>query len=312
MGTDSVQPFRIEGANVRGRLARLGPTYQEILRPHDYPLPVARLLGETLALTAALATTVKLEDGVFILQTQGDGPVGMMVADVTSGGDVRGYARYDDSAFAAGADEIPATVPHLLGAGHLAFTVDQGAGAERYQGITDIEGATIAECAQSYFRQSEQLETAIMLAAQPSEDDFPPRAAVLMIQRMPGEDRVIMTQDEEEEHWRNAVILMSSLTVEELLDPRINDNQLLYRLYHEKGVRLYESRPMRFHCRCSRDKVERTLAAFPPSELDDMKTDDGFIVATCEFCQSEFKFDDDGLAQFCQAAETASAPAADG
>ncbi len=294
-GSDTVLPFRIEGANVRGRLARLGPSYKAILDPHDYPAAVAALLGETLALSAALATTVKLEDGVFILQTQGDGPIPMMITDFSSNGDVRGYARYNADAFAG--DKSPgASVPHLLGKGHMAFTVDQGAD-DRYQGIVELEGASIADCAQSYFRQSEQLDTVILVAADPVDGDFPPRAAVLMVQRMPGEDRIIMTQDEEEEHWRNAVILMSSLTREELLDPRISDHQILYRLFHEKGVRLYETKDVCAQCRCSRDKVATTLAAFSPDDLSDMKTDEGLIVATCEFCRSDYAFDDDSLAE---------------
>jgi len=295
-GSDTVLPFRIEGANVRGRLARLGPSYKAILDPHNYPAPVAALLGETLALSAALATTVKLENGVFILQTQGDGPIPMMITDFSSNGDVRGYARYDSDAFAGNIVPAGESVPHLLGKGHMAFTVDQGRD-DRYQGIVELEGASIADCAQSYFRQSEQLDTVIMVAADPIDGDFPPRAAVLMVQRMPGEDRIIMTQEEEEEHWRNAVILMSSLTREELLDPRISDHQILYRLFHEKGVRLYETKDVRAQCRCSRDKVATTLAAFSADDLSDMKTDDGLIVATCEFCRADYVFDDDSLAE---------------
>ena len=160
-----VRPFQLEGSNVRGKLVRLGATYAEILAAHDYPPIVAELLGETLALSAALSTSLKY-DGTFILQTSSDGPVRMMVADVTSDGGMRAYARYR-------ADEIIAHPPHegivpaLLGSGHIAFTVDQGPASERYQGITALEGGTLSEVAVAYFRQSEQLETAIMLAADP-------------------------------------------------------------------------------------------------------------------------------------------------
>ncbi len=281
-----VLPFQIEGANVRGRLVRLGSAYREILSPHNYPAPVASMLGEMFALTAALATSLKF-DGIFIMQTQADGPIGMMVADVASNGGMRGYARYSDDAFADDADIEP-SVPHLLGNGNLAFTVDQGRDTDRYQGITALEGATLAECAQAYFRQSEQLETAILLAADPVSA----RAGALMIQRMAGGER---DDDLEDDAWRTAVILMSSMTTDELLDPAISDQDLLLRLYHDSGVRVFDKIELRYHCRCSGDKVAETLAAFSAEELQDMKEDDGRIVATCEFCRTEYAFDDKAL-----------------
>jgi len=290
---DILQPFRIEGANIRGRVVRLSGSYEGILGTHDYPEPVARVLGETIALTAAISTSLKFE-GIFYLQTQSDGPIPMLVADVTSGGQMRGYARYKEEAFSGGA-ETGTSVSDLLGTGHLAFTLDQGAHTDRYQGIVALEGATIAECAQSYFQQSEQLETAIMVAAQPVADDFPPRAAIIMLQKMPGEDRLILTADEEEENWRNAVILLNSLTTEELLDPRLSLDRLLYRLFHEKGVRLYEKKEITYHCRCAREKVAETLASFSSEELADMKTETGEITATCEFCRTVYAFNDTDL-----------------
>ncbi len=289
---NEVQPFSIEGTNVRGRLVRLGEAYRDILAPHPYPAALGILMGELATMTIALADSLKY-DGLFILQTQSDGPVSMMVVDITSTGELRGYARYD-------VDKLntisQATVPHLMGSGHLAFTVDQGRDMERYQGITALEGASLAECAQAYFRQSEQLETAILLSADPETK----RAAALMIQKMPpaGEgvrQQIVLSADEEDESWRNAVILMSSMTKEEMLDPELNSWDLLYRLYHEEGVRLYDNKPLKFQCRCSGEKVAATLASFPTEELSDMKTEDGLIVATCEFCRTDYKFDDKAL-----------------
>ena len=291
--SDTLQPFRIEGANIRGRVARLTASYEGILGAHAYPEPVARMLGETIALTAAISTSLKF-DGIFYLQTQGDGPIPMLVADVTSAGRMRGYARYKKEVFTSGL-HIGHTVTDLLGAGHLAFTLDQGAHTDRYQGIVALEGNTIAECAQSYFQQSEQLETAIMVAAQPVANDFPPRAAIIMIQKMPGEDRLILTADEEEENWRNATILLNSLTSEELLEPRLSLDELLYRLFHEKGVRLYDRKEISYHCRCARGKVAETLASFSTEDLADMKTETGEITATCEFCRTVYVFDDAAL-----------------
>ena len=291
--SDYLQPFRIEGANIRGRVARLSASYEGIISTHAYPEPVARVLGETIALTAAISTSLKF-DGVFYLQTQSDGPIPMLVADVTSAGQIRAYARYKEEIF-TDCLEINHPVPDLLGTGHLAFTLDQGAHTDRYQGIVALEGNTIAECAQSYFQQSEQLDTSIIVAAQPVADDFPPRAAIIMIQKMPGEDRLILTADEEEENWRNATILLNSLTSKELLDPRLSLDQLLYRLFHEKGVRLYDKKEISYYCRCAREKVAETLASFSTEDLADMKTETGEITATCEFCSTVYAFDDAAL-----------------
>ena len=285
-----VRPFQLEGSNVRGKLVRLGATYADILAAHEYPPVVAELLGETLALSAALSTSLKY-DGTFILQTSSDGPVRMMVADVTSQGGMRAYARYRP-------EDILARVPHggivpaLLGSGHIAFTVDQGPNTERYQGITALDGDTLSDVAVAYFRQSEQLDTAITLAADPGTGGGGARAAALMLQRLPTPERRIIDLEDEEVAWRNAVILMNSVTAGEMLDPNLSTNGLLYRLYHEKGVRVFDGKPLHFACRCSRDKVARTLAAFSPEDLKDMKTNEGLIVATCEFCRAEYAFDD--------------------
>ena len=290
-----VQPFSVESANVRGRLVRLDQAYGDIIGSHSYPAIVAGLMGELSAMTAALADSLKY-DGLFILQTQSDGPVGMMVVDITSDGAMRGYVKYDSEKIGDSTD-TSSIVSRLMGSGHIAFTVDQGPDMERYQGITALEGASLAECAQSYFRQSEQLETALLLAADPENG----RADALMIQKMPAagegaEQRLNLSEEEDDESWRNAVVLMSSMTKEEMLDPELNSWDLLYRLYHENGVRLYDNKPLKFKCRCSGEKVAATLASFPAEELSDMKTEAGLVVATCEFCRTDYEFDDDALA----------------
>jgi len=288
---DSVRPFQIEGSDVRGRLIRLGSAYEQALNIHSYPDVVARLLGETMALATALASTVKY-DGLFNLQAQGDGPLSMLVADIDSEGGLRGYARFDEAYFNSN-DRSDRSIPQLIGTGHLAFTVDQGPGTDRYQGITPLEGATLSECAQAYFKISEQLDTAIILAADPGGRE--PRAGALLVQRMPGARGKTRLEMEPDEDWRSAVILMSSLTPAELLDTEIPSDDILYRLYHENGVRVFDRRPVAFRCRCSREKVANTLVLYPPESLDDMKTDDGVIVASCEFCRQEYIFDDDQL-----------------
>jgi molecular chaperone Hsp33 len=288
-----IRPFQIEGSDVRGRLVRMGSAFDKVLELHNYPRPVACLIGETLALAEALASTVKYA-GVFNLQAQGSGPVNLVVADVDSEGGLRGYARYDEAAFEADT-KIEQTVPKLLGSGHLAFTVDQGADTDRYQGITPLEGATLSECALLYFRNSEQLETAILLAS--DLDDDGGRAGALLLQRMPEAANITRSEEDRGEEWHNAVVLMSSLTAAELLSREIPTNDILYRLFHENGVRVFDSRPIEFRCRCSRDKIARALASFEPDSLADMKSDAGLIVATCEFCHTDYEFDDGQIGQ---------------
>lgn len=277
---DAVQPFQIDNLGVRGRMVRLGPMLGDILDPHDYPPAVRGLLAQTVALAATLSSILKY-DGIFTLQAQGDGPVGLLVADVTTAGGVRGYARYDADRLAeAGAEVV--SVPGLLGAGHLAFTVDQGPDTDRYQGITELTGATLADCAHAYFRQSEQLATAISLMS----DDAAGRAGAVMLQRLPARGE---SDDEVEENWRRAVILLSSLGADELLDPALPAEQLLFRLYHEDDVRVFPKRPVRQTCRCSRRKVETTLRSFPREEIEDL-AEDGVVRVTCEFCRTDYVF----------------------
>ncbi len=285
---DHVQPFQVEALGVSGRVVRLGPALAAVIDAHDYPSPVRDLLGQTVALAAALASALKY-DGVFTLQMQGDGPAGLMMADVTSAGGIRAYARIDAGRLAddPGAG---APVPALLGSGHMAFTVDQGPQTERYQGITELTGATMADCAHAYFRQSEQLETAIMLAAR---GDGPAAAGALMIQRLPFSPE--QSEEDAAEAWRRAVILMSSLTASELLDPALATDRLLYRLYHQDGIRVTAGRPLFQSCRCTRERVERTLASFPRVEVEDM-AENGTVNVTCEFCRKEYLFDEDQVA----------------
>jgi molecular chaperone Hsp33 len=289
-----VQPFQIETLGVRGRMVRLGAELDALLAPHTYPAPVAGLLSETLALAAALADGLKF-DGTFILQTQSNGPVGLMVADVTSDGALRGYARFDRPRVEEAAAEPGGPVPKLLGVGHMAFTVDQGPDTERYQGITEIVGATMTDCAQNYFYRSEQLETAVSVAADAAATNAPggTRASAFVIQRLPEQapgDGRANGEPEADEPWRRAVILMSNLTPGEMLDAALSPSDVLYRLYHREGVRVFQPRALRRGCRCSRDRVSVTLWAFPRSEIEAMKVD-GRVVTTCEFCKAKYVFD---------------------
>ncbi len=301
-GDDLILPFRIESHVLRGRLARLGGVIDAILSRHDYPEPVAQLLAETVALAALLAATMKY-DGIFTLQAKGDGPVNLLVADVTSSGDVRGYAGYDaDALREAVAGPTLAPVPMLLGAGYLAFTVDQGPHTERYQGIVELIGGTLAACAHHYFRQSEQLDAAIYLAAGRTGVNSAWRAGGLMLQHVPPEGGKAehdwdLDDQIDDEGWRESVALMGTVSERELLRPGLPPHDLLYRLFHEVGVRAFRPKRLADNCRCSRDRVSNTLASLPRAEIEDCKEDgSGEVVVTCEFCSAAYRFDDRALA----------------
>jgi len=290
--TDLLQPFLIDARSIRGRLVRLGPALDAMLGGHDYPDPVAARVAEAAALAATLAGALKY-NGIFTLQIQADGAIPLLVVDITSEGDLRGYARFDEDKLAEAEKAGPelGPVPRYLGKGFLAFTVDQGPDTERYQGIVELTGQSLEECAKLYFQQSEQLETATLLASRPPQGKAGWQAAALMIQRMPlGPTSPILTAEEADESWNRAVILMSSTKEEELFDPNLAATALLHRLYHAEQLELHEPRVLRMRCRCSAERVATTLRSFPRAEMDELKDENGHIVVTCEYCKSSYSF----------------------
>lgn len=292
---DLVQPFQIEPFALRGRLVRLGPAIDSILTRHAYPAPVAVMLGEAIALAVALSGALKF-DGIFTLQTKGDGPIKLMIVDVTTAGAIRGYAQFDAGRLNAAAAAPGSPVPRLLGAGYLAMTVDQGEHTERYQGIVELQGGTLAECVHHYFRQSEQVEAALKVAVAQVADargENHWRGGALMIQRLPRES---FTQEREieDDAWRRAAIFMASSTSAELVDPGLAPERLLFRLFHEDGVRAHPAHPLAAKCRCSRGRVETMLRALTPDEIEEMKVD-GKITVTCEFCSAVYDYDAEAL-----------------
>ncbi len=306
---DIVLPFQIDPFALRGRVVRLGSVVDTIVKRHAYPPLVARTLAEMIAMGAALAATLKY-DGVFTLQTKSDGPIRMMVVDVTSAGAVRGYAQFDAERVAA-IDENRPSVPKLLGAGYLAFTVDQGLNTERYQGIVELTGATLADCAHHYFRQSEQFEAGLKVAA--AETLGPDgatawRAGALMVQRLPPDGAAgsaegktverppVGAHDAIEEGWRRAMVLMGSATARELVDPELPPWKLVDRLFLAEGVKIFRPHDLVHACRCSRKRAATVLRALPPAELDELKIA-GKLIVTCEFCNTSHVFDDVDLVQ---------------
>ena len=288
---DIVQPFQIEAPGLRGRLVRLGDAVDTILQRHDYPLPVAALLAEALALAAALSAALKYE-GIFTLQLKGDGAVRMLVTDVTSSGAMRGYAELSGDLPLA--DAIAAApVRSLVGKGYLAFTVDQGEHTERYQGIVELTGDSLTECIDHYFRQSEQFSAAMQVTAGRNEAGRW-RAGAMMLQRLPDQEAIAPREDRDEA-WRRSIILMSSVTAAELLDPALAPADLLFRLFHEDGVRVFNQQRLAFGCRCSRARAARILASLPRREVEELIVD-GKVAVTCQFCNETQDFDEGEIA----------------
>lgn len=294
---DSVLPFSVEQLDVRGRVVRLGASVDEILRRHAYPAPVARLLGEALALTILLGSSLKI-NGRFQLQTRSDGVVDMLVVDFDAPDRLRAFARFDAARLA---DEP--TGQDLLGSGHLAFTVDQGHEAARYQGIVALSGQGFEEAAHQYFRQSEQIPTRVRLAVAQSvtAQGVSWRAGGLLVQFLPsaGERRrpidlhpgdapqgTFLEAPAEEDAWTEAKALVATIEDHELVDPTLSSERLLYRLFHEPGIKVFEPRMVRDACRCSDDGVKAMLRGFSAADRDEMVGDDGLIGVTCEFCST--------------------------
>jgi molecular chaperone Hsp33 len=307
-GDDRVVPFQVEGLDVRGRAVTLGPLTDTILSRHKYPGPVARLLSETIALTVLLGTSLKFE-GKLIIQTQSDGPVSFLVADFTAPDGVRAYARFDEDAVKQ-AIRAGRTEPHeLLGKGVLAFTIDQGSAAQRYQGIVSLDGETLEEAAASYFRQSEQIPTRVKLASAElydRDENGKPRhsyrAGGLVVQFLPDAPERMRQRDlhggdgdtgqdfEEDDTWAEAQMLAATTGAEELTDPDLGVERLLFRLFHERGVRVYDAQPVFDRCSCSEDKIRGVLSGFSAEEIEST-IEDGEIHATCEFCSTVYRFD---------------------
>lgn len=292
---DNCVSFFINGGSFQGRLIRMNEVLDTILTKHDYPRPVSAVIAESTVLAAMLASTIKY-DGLFTLQTQSNGPVSMIVVDVTSEGKIRSCARFDEERLNQGqalrktSGEIE-PAPHLMGNGHLAFTVDQGKNTELYQGIVDLQGKTLAECALRYFKQSEQIETNLKLFLQaPQGESKSWLAAGIMLQKMPTKGGNEIDEETAAEEWNEANIFMESLTDNEIFDASLSSADILHRLFHANNLNVSQTKEYSFGCRCSRDKLLNTLSTFSKEDINDM-IEDGKITATCHFCSEQYCFD---------------------
>ena len=282
---DTAIGFAIPGRNARGRVARLGPVLDQILSAHDYPAPIARILSEALVLTALLGAMLKEAGGQLTLQAQTEsGIVDLLVCDYRDG-ELRGYVRFDW-------DRIGELTSHrdlfaLFGKGYLAVTFDQAVSGERYQGIVPLEGSSLAEAAQSFFSQSEQIPSLVRLAV----DDTGHVAGGLLVQHLPegeeGRDRLHTRLDHPE--WDHVRILAETVKDSELADPALPLDDLLWRLFHEEEeVRVLQAIPLAKGCRCNLEHIKGVISRFDPAERAEMVDQDGFISVDCEFCSRIF------------------------
>ena len=307
---DAVLPFEVAELDLRGRLTRLGPALDDILTKHDYPPAVGKLLGEAIVLATLLGSNLKF-DGRFILQTQTDGPVSFLIVDFQLPDRLRAYARYDAKRLKDGQDS-----GQLLGKGHLAMTIDQGPDMSRYQGVVPLDGGSLEAAAHEYFRRSEQIPTRVRLAVAEefrSGDDglrrhwraggilgqFLPRAP----ERMRGPDLdpgdappgTAPHALAEDDAWVEGRSLVATVEDIELLDPALSTERLVYRLFHERGVRVFRDTALKAECSCSRESVTTMLRSFPQEDRDHM-VENGVITVTCEFCSSTYVFEPGAIA----------------
>lgn len=308
-----IQPFQLEVSSLRGRIVRLGETLNDILKAHDYPKPVAHLVAEQATLALLLGSMLKYE-GIFTLQAQGDGPISMLVADVTSDGEVRACATFDEERVETARQNLEALktpegsehhLAEFLGEGHIAFTVDQGSHMERYQGIVELQGGSLVDSIRHYFSQSEQIGTAIKMAVGLRGGQW--RGAGVMLQHMPEDDKnpALGETNLGEDDWRRAMILLDSCTDDEFLDPDLDHNSLLMRLFHEEGVRVYSPIMVTKGCRCSQDRLENMIMMMSADDRDYMQ-EDGVIKMMCEFCSIEFCFETNDIERKIKNNENAS------
>jgi molecular chaperone Hsp33 len=303
---DMILPFEVAALDLRGRVVRLGPALDDILTGHAYPPAISKLLGEAIVLTVLLGSSLKF-DGRFILQTKTDGPVRMLVVDYRSPGRVRACAQFDPAAIAGPA---PKSAGELLGRGHLAMTIDQGQEMSRYQGLVALSGGNLEDAAHEYFLRSEQIPTRVRLAvaeelrAGAGGPRHRWRAGGMLLQflpkkaeRMRGPDLdpgdapagMVRHDVPEDDAWVEGRSLIATVEDIELIDPSLSSERLLYRLFHEHGVRVFKSAAVEAKCSCSRDSVTNMLKSFSQADRDEM-VQDGVISVTCEFCNSKYVF----------------------
>ena len=313
-GLDAVIPFHVAPLDIRGRAVQLGPVLDSILHRHDYPEVVSALLAEAITLTILLGTSLKFE-GKFIVQTQTDGPVSMLVVDLRTPGSLRAYARFDDELVQEAVAKGKTDPVSLMGNGILAMTIDQGAYTQRYQGIVQLKESSLEEVAHQYFKQSEQIPTEVRLAVAQSltrgEKGKPLhrwQAGGVLVQFLPESTDRMRLKDlpggdgpdfdhysehgdhKEDDAWVEVQSLMTTIDDLELVDQEVTSERLLYRLFNEHGVRVFDAQSVLDDCSCSESNVKSILTNFSAEEIIESTVSDS-IEVNCEFCSKRYQFD---------------------
>ncbi len=276
---DLLHRFMFDEYDIRGEIVTLGESYREVLRNNPYPTSVKTLLGEFLAAASLLSSTLKF-DGMIILQARGNGPISTIMAECSNHQDLRGIVRLNPEQELTETQRESADMQGLLGEGILAITIEPKRG-ERYQGIVPMDSEKLAGCLEHYFRQSEQLETRLWFAADGEH------ASGLLLQALP---RQLKTSPEEnEDQWETLSALADTLTAEELLN--LDHETLLYRLFHEHQVRLFDPSSLRFACSCSRERTGNALVSMGREEVEALLVEQGQIDVDCQFCNQHYHFE---------------------
>lgn len=306
---DTVLPFQLDASGIRGRVARLDGVLDRVLKQHAYPSVIEALVAETALLTALIGQAVKLRWKLSI-QVRGKGPARLIATDYygpTEDGEparIRAYASYDADRLDLNADPFS-----QIGEGYFAVMIDQGEGMVPYQGFTPIAGKSLSDCAQTYFAQSEQIPTRFALAYGESAEPGRPlhwRAGGIMLQHMPAVGGVAAEQGSGEggllthadilggadsDDWNRANLLLDTVETLEMIGPSIPPTDLLIRLFHEEGPRVFDAQPVRFGCSCSEDKVRSTMSIYSQKDIAQMTTEKGIVTADCQFCGAHYEMD---------------------
>jgi molecular chaperone Hsp33 len=310
---DTVLPFQLDASGIRGRVARLDGVLDQVLKQHAYPSVIEALVAETALLTALIGQAVKLRWKLSI-QVRGKGPARLIATDYygpTEDGEparIRAYASYDADRLDLKADPFS-----QIGEGYFAVMIDQGEGMVPYQGFTPIAGKSLADCAQTYFAQSEQIPTRFQLAYGESAESGRPlhwRAGGIMLQHMPavggvaaeqgsGEGGLLTHADilggAESDDWNRANLLLDTVETLEMIGPSVPPTDLLVRLFHEEGPRVFDAQTVRFGCSCSEDKVRNTMSIYSQKDIARMTTEAGVVTADCQFCGAHYEMDPETL-----------------
>ncbi|OOZ39936.1 Hsp33 family molecular chaperone [Solemya pervernicosa gill symbiont] len=278
---DILQRFLFENAPIRGELVHLDETWKAVLARHEYPAPVRSLLGEMMAASALLSATLKY-DGSITLQVQGDGPISLIVVEATSDKTLRGMAQWQG-------EVAEGDLQGRVGSGRLIITIDPGAGSERYQGVVELQGASLADALDDYLERSEQLPTRMWLAADGEQ------AAGMLLQRLPERE------SEDKDAWDRVCHLGATLSSEELLT--LPAEQIIHRLFHEEDLRLFDKEGVSFSCACSRDRVAKMLRTLGSEEVHSILEEEPGITVDCEFCRQRYSFDSVDVEQIFAASE---------